>query len=100
MKELEDEQSKLRELISLKTRDIETLKKKVENRDILGEISKAGNADGKVEMLTEKWIICCQEVLQALQISARTPTSLGQLLAYFQIEPTMLRYNQEDDSFC
>ncbi len=96
--ELENECSKLQSQLLQKQRELDSLRKKTESRQT-DNVLKAGNSDGKLEELTEKWTRLCQEVLLELQQKARQPTTLGQLIAYFQIEPSIVRYNEEIDGF-
>jgi len=68
---------------------------------ILGQQIKtrAGNADGKVDDLIVKWRTACQQVLLELQQKSPNVVPLGQLLAHFQIDPVLIQYNEEVDSF-
>ncbi|ESO06731.1 hypothetical protein HELRODRAFT_184679 [Helobdella robusta] len=50
--------------------------------------------------LTEKWKNCCQKALQDLHMLLPDPRpSMLQLLQNLQIEPLLLGYNVEEDSF-
>jgi len=94
--ELKKEEDRLISLINQKEKELENLKKKSKDPK---EISKSGNADGKLESLVTKWINLCQTVLIELQQKSKSPTSLKQLMYYFQIEPNLIQYNSEIDGF-
>jgi hypothetical protein len=97
-KELVEEEKRLTDLLKQKQKEVANLTKKAAQHNTK-DISKAGNADGRVDQLTEKWTQCCQQVLLQLQQKAKTPTTLQQMLAYFQLEPSLVRYNPDTDGF-
>ncbi|PRP86747.1 hypothetical protein PROFUN_02896 [Planoprotostelium fungivorum] len=65
------------------------------------DIFKAGNADGKVEDLTEKWIQICQRAIFDLKDKLVEPLTTPQLLSYLQLDEltSLLRYDEIIDGF-
>lgn len=53
----------------------------------------------KLEELTEKWVIACQELLTELQKASPEPISIEKLLELFQIEPELVRYDTTEEGF-
>lgn len=96
--ELDNELSALQSQLCQKQKELDTLKKKKEESRH-DTVLKAGNEDGRIEQLTEKWTRLSQEVLLELQQKARQPTTIGQLIGYFQIDTSLVRYNEETDGF-
>jgi len=98
--DLKTEYKRLEKLVSEKEKQLIPLKTLERDATIKEKISKAGDADGKVELLTEKWTQVCQKVLVELQAKAQVPdATIGQLISHFQIDPKLIRYVEELDSF-
>jgi hypothetical protein len=98
-KELESERTKLAAQLKLKEKELDGWKKKLSEIKSKDQISRAGDEDGRVEELTEKWIDLCQRVLLEIQSKASTQPSIGEVIRHFGIDPSLIRYNEELDSF-
>eukprot|EP00123_Amoebidium_parasiticum_P000955 comp11910_c0_seq1/m.6561 comp11910_c0_seq1/g.6561 ORF comp11910_c0_seq1/g.6561 comp11910_c0_seq1/m.6561 type:complete len:138 (-) comp11910_c0_seq1:483-896(-) len=53
----------------------------------------------RLEDLISKWRTASQEAVLALQAASQSDCSVTQLLTLLQIEPSLLRYNIEDECF-
>ena len=94
------EKQRIETMISQKRKEIEEIKTKR-----IGQISKAGDSDGRVEMLTKKWKSACIEAIYKLHEHARIQNRDATILSlfdFFKIDTdiqALLGYSTEMDCF-
>eukprot|EP01118_Nematostelium_gracile_P003927 TRINITY_DN14626_c0_g1_i1.p1 TRINITY_DN14626_c0_g1~~TRINITY_DN14626_c0_g1_i1.p1 ORF type:complete len:100 (+),score=35.67 TRINITY_DN14626_c0_g1_i1:14-313(+) len=94
--QLKQEEKKLKAKLMELDRNKENIMIRETTRSL--KAAKAGNEDGRLDQLSEKWILACQQALTELQ--GRNPdTSIGQILTHFGIEPKLVNYSEEIDGF-
>jgi len=96
--QLKQEEEKWQTILKAKEEHLLEAKQQKEENDKKRGVTQAGNEDGRVAALADKWVRVCQEAIEALQGKTKD-ASIGQIIGHFGIDPKLVNYNEEVDGF-